>query len=100
MLQYLSKILLKIKLVIILSLLLDKYVAYNHGIFYIASSKQIKLYSIEHKLGAGEQQRVKPDESEIATIKPDNQKIHGLFVNKDGFGTQNFIFVALETDDN
>ena len=79
--------------------LLDKYMAYSHDNFYIASQKEIQVYNIPHDLQPGETVRKVPDLSMIGTISPDDQKIHGLFVNSAGFGKQNFIFVALETDD-
>lgn len=43
---------------------------------------------------------MKPEDSEIAVIRPDDMKIHGLFINKFGYGKQNYILVALETEDN
>lgn len=68
--------------------------------FFVASSKQIKILTIVDDIEEGQEQRLSPEESEIATIKPDDMKIHGLFVNKFGAGSQRYTIVALETDDN
>lgn len=84
----------------LITITIDKYLAYNDSVFYVSSSKQMKLFTLVDDVEEGQEQRISPEESEIATIRPDDMKIHGLFVNKFGAGSQRYIIVALETDDN
>ena len=68
--------------------------------FYIANSKDIKVFALIDDLAAGEVLKVSIDSEDIATIRPDDHKIHGLFMNKFGKGDQKYILVAIETFDN
>jgi hypothetical protein len=51
---------------------------------YIASPKEIKLVTLVDDVDEGETLKVSPDDSEVATIRPDEHKIHGLFINEFG----------------
>lgn len=74
--------------------------AYHDSVFYIASPKNIKLLTIVDDFEAGSTERVSPDPSEIATIAPEDMKIHGLLINNDENTGDNFMLVPLETLDN
>jgi hypothetical protein len=63
----------------------------------VASSKNIKLFSLIDDVDQGEQIRISPEESEIATITPDDLKILGFYTTK---REARNIIVALETVDN
>jgi hypothetical protein len=78
---------------------IDKYLAYHDSIFYVASSKNIRLFTLVDDLDNGQEQRLTPEESEIATIQPEDMKIHGiLLVDIEDVGKQ--ILIPLETLDN
>jgi hypothetical protein len=80
---------------------LDKYLAYHDSIFYVASPKNIKLFTLVDDFENGSTQRISPDvESEVATIVPEDMKILGLLLNTDEQTGDNVILVPLETLDN
>lgn len=79
---------------------IDRYYAYHQNIFYIASSKDIKMfhYEGEFELDGTITHQVKPEE--IETITNDHlrdMRIHGLFLNHE---TSQSLIIALETVDN
>lgn len=77
-----------------------KYLAFHDSVFYVASQKNIKLLTIVDDFEAGSTERITPDASEIATIAPEDLKIHGLLVNNDENTGDNILLVPLETLDN
>ncbi len=79
---------------------IDKYLAFHDSVFYVASQKNIKLLTIVDDFEAGSTERITPDASEIATIAPEDLKIHGLLVNNDENTGDNILLVPLETLDN
>ncbi len=79
---------------------IDKYLAFHDSVFYVASQKNIKLLTIVDDFEAGSTERITPDPSEIATIAPEDLKIHGLLVNNDENTGDNILLVPLETLDN
>lgn len=79
--------------------ILDKYLGYHDNTFYLASPKDVKLFTLVNDLAPGEIAEYSPAKEEIATITPDDHKIHGLFVNNEGFH-EDYILMAIETLDN
>jgi hypothetical protein len=79
---------------------LDSYFSYVNSIFYIASSKEIKFFSLEDDVEIGETITVDRNRLDICTITKfdlKNMPVHGLFSqSKD----HKFILVALETHEN
>jgi hypothetical protein len=80
---------------------LDKYLAYHDSIFYVASTKNIKLLTLVDDFESGSTNRISPDVgSEITTIVPEDMKIHGILINTDEETGDNYVLVPLETLDN
>jgi hypothetical protein len=77
----------------------DKYLAYHDSVFYAASSKNIKLFTLVDDLENGQEMRTTPEESDICTISPDDMKIHGLIINENDSGDKTML-VPMETLDN
>jgi hypothetical protein len=75
-----------------------KYIAYHDSVLFVASSKEIKLVTINDTLQSGQEHTVEPEQNEIHTIRPDEHTIHGIFLTNLR-GVQQVI-VAIETFDN
>eukprot|EP00347_Sterkiella_histriomuscorum_P017370 403349643 len=77
-----------------------KYFAYVDSVFYIGSPKNLKVATImtDHDSGAVERLTLDPD-TDVATISPDDMRIHGLLVKNDDDGMP-MLLVPMETLDN
>lgn len=68
--------------------------------FYVASPKLIKLFTIVDDYEAKQVERFTPDvENEVCTISPDDMKVHGFLVKNDDEGMP-MLLVPMETLDN
>lgn len=86
------------------NLLLDKYVAYDRDLFYVANSQQIKVLKIEASdfdLDSDDQRIIEPEQEKISVIVPE-ETIHGFFVYETEAMGRVFrrFLIALETKDN
>lgn len=80
---------------------IDKYFAFIDNIFYVASPKNIKIFTIVDEYENGAVERFSPNiETEVSTICPEDMKIHGLLVNINDDTSGPMLLVALETLDN
>ena len=68
---------------------------------YIASPKAIKLFTLVDDFEAGSVNRINPyANNEVATIQPEDMKVHGLLLNTNEETGDVFMLVPLETLDN
>jgi hypothetical protein len=72
---------------------------YHDSVFYIANSRELKVFTLVNDLAPGETAEYEPSQDEIGTIVPDLHKIHGLFVNNEGYH-EDYVLMAIETLDN
>jgi hypothetical protein len=74
---------------------------YFDSILYIASSKDIKLFTLIDDFEAGSVNRIDPySNNEVVTIQPEDMKVHGLLLNTNEDTGDVYMLVPLETLDN
>jgi hypothetical protein len=79
---------------------IDRYYAYHNEIFYVASSKDIKIFKYVGEFEKKGEIKINIKPEEIETISRDHlrdMKIHGIYMNH---STSKSLILALETVDN
>ena len=76
-----------------------KDLAYNDNVVYLGTHNQIKMLSVEDNLANGEIKTLKVEENEVKTIDL-RARLLGLYINKQGAGSQKYLFTVFETEDN
>lgn len=76
---------------------LDKFLAYHDSLFYVASPKCIKLFTLVDDFSEGQKERITVPESDIASIIPEDMKVHGLLLN---YSDDEGLMVPMESLDN